>query len=111
MHALTRIPHLPDSLRILDCSGSSYIKDLPNSLPKNLKRLACGGTSIAVLPSLPNTLEILFIGFCKNLFEIPHLPDHLRRISFTSSCLSQKAINTLHEYEIGHPRVLNDSDS
>ena len=59
---LNNIPPLPETLKLLDCSGNNKISKLPE-LPKGLIILNCRETTITQLPELPEGLiELVFGG-------------------------------------------------
>ena len=69
---LRRLPPLPRSLIVLDCS-SNKLEELPTVLPPGLIRLECADNLLITIPSLPAGLETLD---CSNnlLTELPVLP-------------------------------------
>lgn len=81
-YKLTELPILPNTLKILNCSGN-ILTNLP-ILPSTLIKLYCSYNEIIVLPKLPNSLNILSCG-SNNIIEILELPINLT-IFDCSSC-------------------------
>jgi hypothetical protein len=104
---LTELPHLPDTVRYLDCAGNPI--QLLHNLPPNLRKLDCRNTLITEFQTIPYSLRYIncsgtnistFVGLsdniryiiaenCMHLHVIQFLPSQLRRLYLYESYVNQ----------------------
>ena len=67
---LTKIPPLPNSLKLLYSRGCANVKEIP-PLPPSLEIFNCSCFPVEELPPLPNTLQVLICWGFPNLRTLP----------------------------------------
>ena len=83
---LTRLPPLPENVRILFCERNN-LTELPD-LPDTLIDLFCGDNKLTRLPTLPADLDTLSCSN-NNLIRVPTLPKKLRGLSCSNNELTR----------------------
>jgi len=103
---LIRIPKLPDTLKIFDCSWNNTITYI-HSIPPNLYSLNCHGNNISQLPELPSSLTYLNIS-CNNFSILPKLPNHLINLFCTNNKLTilPTLPNTLKSFDCSYNEII-----
>ena len=75
------LPKLPNSLKSIALSIRSKNFKLPSELPNNLNRLDLFGmVGLLNIPTLPNSLQTLFISDCDSISQMPVFPSRIKSL-------------------------------